>query len=692
ALAVRAKGFAPTAMMIDTSGNADTTERVALALARGAAMSGRVLDDKRKPIANARVVATSASEPFPVVDPRRDGVLTGADGSFSIPAVAAGTWRLTATSGDYAPTTSEPLTVDGASARGGVELVLARGGIVRGTVQDKAGKPIAGADVSVVVQGYTPWRARRQAFSDDTGKFSIAGLAPRGYDVVAWHDTGASAITPVDLAAKREHEVTLALDVNGAITGTVVDKTGQPIGDAQVVAHPEWTGGTGDRAGWSVRGIQETVTDQAGAFRFAGMPDGTYRVRAARPGASEAALSLSTGVATKPDAAPIKVVVPADGRLIGKVQMADGKPPIGFTVALGATYPVAFSNKDGAFALPAAAGTYPMTITGLGFVAVTKDVTINEGKDNDVGTISVTPGRSISGRVIDQHGVPVAKALVAAGALLTGGGAELYIKDESIMAKDTETDENGRFVLQGFPPAPLTVVAGKDNVGRSTSIRLPPGPDSATLELVLGATTKLEGKITRSGGPVADAVVIANPIGATSSNFFVVTGPDGTFALDALAPGTYLVYPMLGGGGGRPKDMYWRKVEVALGSKAKVEIDATPGPVTLTITVKTDKGALVSTVQVAAVQAVVTASSLEEVRDGSWLPQGEQVVPIYMRGLSEGTATIEGMRPGAHTVCATSGDPRRDPNAKVKCVPAKLTTAAKQSATIVVPSAWTEAK
>ena len=34
--------------------------------------------------------------------------------------------------------------------------------------------------------------------------------------------------------------------------------------------------------------------------------------------------------------------------------------------------------------------------------------------------------------MLDEHGAPVAKATVAAGALLTGGGAELYIKDESI--------------------------------------------------------------------------------------------------------------------------------------------------------------------------------------------------------------------------------------------------------------------
>ncbi len=191
-LAVRAKGFSPAAMMLQTSGNADTTERVALSLAHGAALSGRVIDEAKKPVAGARVVATNASEPLPVFDPRRDGVVAGADGSFSIPALSAGTWRITATAGDNAPTTSVPITVDGEHARPGVEIVMSQGAVVRGVVQDSSGKPVAGADVSVVVQGFVPWRPRRQAFTDSDGKFAIAGLGRRAVDVVAWHDSGAS--------------------------------------------------------------------------------------------------------------------------------------------------------------------------------------------------------------------------------------------------------------------------------------------------------------------------------------------------------------------------------------------------------------------------------------------------------------------------------------------------------------------
>ncbi|HSN27857.1 MAG TPA: carboxypeptidase regulatory-like domain-containing protein, partial [Kofleriaceae bacterium] len=499
-------------------------------------------------------------------------------------------------------------------------------------------------------------------------------------------DSGASSIVPADLAAKHDQTVALTLAITGAITGTVVDNKGQPIADAQVIAEADEHGDPAERTAWMVRGVQETTTDQGGSFRFAGLPDGTYRVRAARPSASEAALWLSRGVAATPNAAPIQVVVAGDGRATGKVVFDDGKPATAFTVRLEDTRPLAFVTKDGAFAVPAVAGTYTLTVAGPGFVTTGKQVTIAEGKDTDAGTITVHPGRSITGRVLDEHGSPVAKATVAAGALLTGGGADLYIKSESIGAKDTETDAQGRFALDGFPPAPLTVVAGKPGAGRSASVQLPATSDSATLDLVLGPTAGLAGKVTRGGQPLADTVVIANPVGAMASNFFVTTGPDGTFTLDALTPGAYLVYPMIGGGGNAPKDMYMRRVEVAAGAKTTTELDATPGPVTLDVSVKTDKGAAIPMAGLLAIALTIDPESAEQLRDGSLFPVTDTTVPMHMRMVMGGAAEIANMRPGAYTLCALFGDPRSG-NPPKKCTHVQLTPAAKQTAAIVVPDA-----
>ena len=682
-LVVRADGYAPSAMMFGRSGNLDLVEHAALSLARGAALSGRVVTADGAPVANARVVATNASEPLPLVDPGRDAVVTDATGAFSIAALSAGTWRITATAEPYAPTTSAPFALDGHHARSDVELAIGPGAVLHGVVTDSAGAPVPAAEVSVVVHGYVPWRARRQAFTDSTGEFSIAGLERRAVDVVARHDRGASAIASIDLTGDRE--LALKLEPSRVVTGTVVDHRGQPIADAQVILVPD--GGSIDRGAWTVRGVQETTSERGGEFRFSGLPSGSFRVRAARPSASEAALWLATGVATQPNAAPITVFVPADGRAFGKVQLADGAPVKAFSVAVDNAR--ALVASDGAFSISAPAGTYALTINGPDFVTTTRDVTITEGTDTDVGTFTVTAGRSVSGRVSDRDGLPVAHATVAAGALLSGGGAELFIPSESIAAKATQTDEDGRFLLAGFPPGSLTVVAGRADTGRSASIQLPASADSVTLDLVVAATSRLEGKISRNGAPLADAHVIASPIGAMWESFFVTTGSDGTFAFDALAPGSYVVYPMLGrGGGGPPGELYMQRAEVVLGTTSKIEVDATPGPITLAVSVTTDHGAPLARGQVGTIALAIHPQTVEELRDGSYLPTGDHLTPMHGAGVRDGAASIAGLRPGTHTLCAMIGDARVASTVKLTCTPLSLTTAPHQTAAIVVPSAW----
>ena len=145
-----------------------------------------------KPVGAARVVATNASEPLPVVDPRRDGVVAGADGTFSIPALAAGTWRLTATHGDLR-TDDERADHRRWRARAhGLELVMSRGcrRARHGQGQGRARRSPAPTSASSRRATCSGARAARRS-PPPTARSRSTASPPRAVDVVAWHESAA---------------------------------------------------------------------------------------------------------------------------------------------------------------------------------------------------------------------------------------------------------------------------------------------------------------------------------------------------------------------------------------------------------------------------------------------------------------------------------------------------------------------
>src|SRR5678815_2358087 len=76
--------------------------------------------------------------------------------------------------------------------------------------------------------------------------------------------------------------------------------------------------------------------------------------------------------------------------------------------------------------------------------------------------VSCAPTLSLSMYSFWPSPVSSSPAATVAGLLLTGDGQKLYIDSESVGAQETTTDGQGRFVMSGFPPASITVTAGKD--------------------------------------------------------------------------------------------------------------------------------------------------------------------------------------------------------------------------------------
>jgi len=243
------------------------------------------------------------------------------------------------------------------------------------------------------------------------------------------------------------------------------------------------------------------------------------------------------------------------------------------------------------------------------------------------------------------------------------------------------------------------VTAGKDGVGRSQSVSIPSGPSSAEVDLVLAPTGAVSGIARLDGTPLADTIIIASPANGSSSNFFVTTGPDGSFALDALSPGRYAITPILSGGA-----EYLNREDLVAGQRSKVDINATTGPSAVDVTVQTDAGQRVPAAQVVVVGLPVDAPNMAALRYQALipaLPADGSPVPFFTRNTVGGAVRMDQLKPGSYTVCAVPlpGNPNnpaaaqqlqaQQPTLPMKCTPVTIDTGDKQ-ANVTVPAAWTK--
>ncbi|HSB37375.1 MAG TPA: carboxypeptidase-like regulatory domain-containing protein, partial [Thermoanaerobaculia bacterium] len=157
---------------------------VALRLAKGASVTGSVIDEKtRRPIAGVRVSASSAS--FFREDARSRRARTDAKGRFRVAGLAARSYTVRASKTDYLRVTM-PGIVAGTSQPGTVAIALQKAASVSGRVSDESGAAVAGARVrfardsnarALIRSGPGAFFGNPGVTSGPDGSFRIRGLA-----------------------------------------------------------------------------------------------------------------------------------------------------------------------------------------------------------------------------------------------------------------------------------------------------------------------------------------------------------------------------------------------------------------------------------------------------------------------------------------------------------------------------------
>jgi protocatechuate 3,4-dioxygenase beta subunit len=536
-----------------------TGELLELTLKPGATISG-VLRDKAGAGASgwsvsARAAEAGAGMPFGP-DAIRSEEPTGPDGVFLLEGLATGaTYDLQV----MGPAGFGPRKAGVVAPAEGLELTVTGAGQIRGRVVDAdSGRAIPDFQVRYqpdaqggmrFVMRAGPGRGRgayeKQPFHAEDGSFVLEDVPAGRWTVEAFapgYQAGsASAVSVAEGEAAEGVEVRLSK--GGVISGRVLEsRTGRPILDATVRA--EVSGGE-PRPGMirmGEEGDDEAATDGDGRYEITGLAPGTWTVTASHPDWSEGTASVELEEA--PATADIRL---GRGGSVGGTVLAGGRPVAGAQVTLSAAGDTGFRPGAG--------------MMGGGEQGALSD----EGGRFRFDRLS--PGRYTLGASLREQSSAPAEAVVtgddtqevqltlAEGALVRGivtglPDVQLTGVNVSAQAQDffatTRTAAGGSFELTGVPEGVVTLRANAGDFlagsrSASSTVTIGPGQTEATAEIVFEQGFRVEGRVTRGGKPVPDAMVMAFPDGGNRRTASGRTDETGSYALEGLEEGRYTV-------------------------------------------------------------------------------------------------------------------------------------------------------
>ncbi|MBK9071505.1 MAG: carboxypeptidase regulatory-like domain-containing protein [Myxococcales bacterium] len=616
-LTVRADGFAAHAEFVEISGK---SKEVAVRLKRGAPVRGRVVDEAGAPVEGAKIFAIDASSYFGEID-SQPLAQSDAKGEFTVAAVAPGSYRFRARHADFAAATSSITAVDANGTRELVLLTVKKGIALRGRVVTTDKAAVAYANVSLA--GSADGTRSTTALADGTFEFKAVALAAGAEalektKLLARSETATSKPLPLAQLAPNANvardieNLELVVDQVGKIAGTTVDEAGAAVPEASVVAYLDPSKNGGDLMELMTQTATAT-SDGDGNFVVYGLGDGEYSLSGSRGGQMQWGGLPQNPTNAKTGATGVRVVVPGEGKIVGKVAFADGSAPKSGTARVGWLQNA--NVVDGAFTLEAVpAGNYALRVKGAGFVEGAKDgVVVKGGETTDVGTIVVERGRTVAGVVRDAKGAPVVGAKVYLGTMIVASGTGIGGSGEATSGEgSTESGGDGTFSFGGIGAKATTVVA-EHSSGRSFAVPVAAGTsDERGLVAVIRGYGSMGGTVNAGGKPV-EAQVIASPDGELKSISVVNAGADGAFVIERLPEGEYRVTAQTGGGLGNQSGSATAMVRA--GKKTTVAIEIPIGDIELTVEVKGKEGAKIDAAQIFLFVGTVAANKGADLMD-----------------------------------------------------------------------------
>lgn len=437
-------------------------------------------------------------------------------------------------------------------------LAIPRGVTVRGRVTEHDGNAAAGAEVFLAPRGSQEEHCAPAAIADADGRFELSDVESGSH--VGARRPGRAPSNAFEVRGEPDatQECVLALlGPGGALEGTVRAPGGAPIANARVLAGATLAG-YGARLANPLESAQVAprrvvLTDDEGHYLLEGLAPGSNAVRVLARGFPEYASTLVVGVGA---ATALDVTLTPAARLAGRVLDASGAPVAGCRVQLERWNQAGYARTDtdalGRFAIEGLAGGTP-TLRAfhpvLGRVLAHPVLVL--GSETTL-ELTLDPGRTITGRVEDATGHPLAGWRVRVREeweTITDAEFDEWTTWNGVLrASDARTDADGRFALCNLPAWSIGLEVRPASLGPQygqPAFALQVQAPAHDLVLRVDASAQPTAWIT---GTVADED--GHPVGAAqlyAVNTSAVYGGVATIATLEPATGRFRVGPLVAG-------------------------------------------------------------------------------------------------------------------------------------------------
>ena len=500
---------------------------------------------------------------------------TRSDGSFRLPSLATGKYRMSFTSGcggpsPYLPRSlRQPVAVTDGKTTAGVTAVLTLGGTITGVVKDSNGKPLAGMCAQAGSQ-----RNFYGVSTQPNGTYKIIGVAAGGYQMQFGPGCGnngpyGTVTLPGQVTVapgKVTSGVNAVLPFDGSITGVVRNSHGQPLGGICVVAQSSSFGFAFART--KADGTYTAKKVSPGSYQLEFIPGGVFsncgnkgNYLPAAQAVTVASLATSTANA----------VLPTGGVISGVVSDPHGKPLAGICAFSSSPYGgLSVTHSDGSYRLRQLfSGSYFVGFEGGcgNQQSVAPQAYRNDPTFLGPASISVTagqvttgidaamkPGVTIAGHVTDQAGKPVSAVCVLILGVTGAGGFGDF--GASVI------DHGGRYSAANLPPGQYNVLftglfarhrgcgrspyadqqfSGAGFGARPNLISAAAGKITTGVNAALTLAGKISGVVRDKPGSVIPNICVTATEPRTGTTAQSFSGSKGQYTLTGLPAGRYQV-------------------------------------------------------------------------------------------------------------------------------------------------------